>query len=129
MKKNHEKEKYSVRTDLAVEMKEMVSEKTEYTEEIPGVRSKDYHVNGIKVTQIEITDLGEKHLQKSKGSYVTIFSDAVIKNDTNTQFATIKALTAELKKLLARNQLREDSKALIVGLGNWNVTPDALGPL
>lgn len=122
-------EQNPVRTDLAVEMKEMVSEQKAYAEEIPGVRSQDFTIEGICVNHIEITAEGEKHIQKSQGNYITIFSDAVKKNDTKSQQQTIKVLASELKKLLQKNQLRQDSKALIVGLGNWNVTPDALGPL
>ncbi len=34
-------------------------------------------------------------------------------------------MAVELKKILP---LDENSKVLVVGLGNWNITPDALGP-
>lgn len=129
MNKHERDENFSVRTDLAVEMKEMVSEKSEYAEQIPGVYSKDFTIDGIKVNRIEISEIGEKHLNKSKGNYITIFSDGVKTQDTKTQFNTIKVLTSEIQKLLQNYHITAESKALIVGLGNWNVTPDALGPL
>jgi len=38
---------------------------------------------------------------------------------------TCKALAKELTRVL---NLKDDSTILVIGLGNWNVTPDALGP-
>lgn len=35
----------------------------------------------------------------------------------------------EFKNFLANQQIGSDATCLIVGLGNWNVTPDALGPI
>src|SRR5699024_2073709 len=40
-----------------------------------------------------------------------------------------KILTRELQQLLKENKVKEDDIGLIVGLGNYNVTPDALGPM
>src|SRR5699024_5067838 len=41
----------------------------------------------------------------------------------------IKVLSEKLQLLLRENNVAPKSKGLIVGLGNWNVTPDALGPI
>src|SRR5690606_6200644 len=35
----------------------------------------------------------------------------------------------EFERFLEHLKIAKDAKVLIIGLGNWNVTPDALGPL
>lgn len=119
---------YAVRTDLAIEAKEMYVRDQEEKEEIKGVLSKDYTIEGIRVSQIEITKDGEKTVHKKSGNYVTIFADGVKKQDTVRQAKAINVLANKLRELLESNGVKKDSKGLVVGLGNWNVTPDALGP-
>src|SRR5699024_4910884 len=85
--------------------------------------------NGIKVDHIEISKEGEKRLQKKRGTYITIFADGVKKQDTEKQSNAVKVLAETLRNLLKQNGIQKNSKGLVVGLGNWNVTPDALGPI
>src|SRR5699024_4398488 len=66
---------------------------------------------------------------KKSGSYVTIFADGVKKQDTKMQTNAAKVLADQVKKIMEKNEIKAGSKGLIVGLGNWNVTPDALGPM
>src|SRR5699024_10491920 len=61
--------------------------------------------------------------------YITIFADGVKKQDTERQSKAIDVLSEQLQQLLKENNVDKGSKGLIVGLGNWNVTPDALGPI
>lgn len=118
---------YSVRTDLAVEAKEMYTEKGKT--KIQGVISKDHVYEDVKVSEIEVTKEGEEALHKKAGSYTTIFADGVKKQDTKKQTNAAKVLAKQIKKLMDKHQIGVDDKGLIVGLGNWNVTPDALGPM
>ena len=127
--KEKELSTYSVRTDLAYEAKEMYVEEEKDTTEIKGVLSKDSEVDGIRISDIKITEEGEKTIQKKAGRYVTIFTDSVKQQDTNRQAKAIKVLAEKIRELLKQNNVADKSKGLIVGLGNWNVTPDALGPL
>ncbi|HLS22485.1 MAG TPA: GPR endopeptidase [Pseudogracilibacillus sp.] len=120
---------YTVRTDLAYEAKEMYTEEEKAPKEIRGVVSKQYEKNGIKVDHIEISKEGEKRLKKKRGTYITIFADGVKKQDTEKQSNAVKVLAETLRNLLKQNGIQKDSKGLVVGLGNWNVTPDALGPI
>lgn len=120
---------YTVRTDLAIEAKDMYVEKEEATKDVPGVKASDHVYEGVKVSHIEISASGEKTLNKKPGSYITIFADGVKKQDTKMQTSAAKVLAKEIEKLLKKNNVDKDSKGLIVGLGNWNVTPDALGPM
>lgn len=124
-----EKQAYTVRTDLAYEAKEMYVEEEEKTTKIQGVKSKQYKVDDIQINHIEITKEGERALQKKRGSYITIFADGVKYQDTDRQTKAISVLSEQLQKLLKENNISEGGKGLIVGLGNWNVTPDALGPI
>lgn len=124
-----DKKQYTVRTDLAYEAKEMYVEDEQDTSELKGVKSKQYEVDGIQINDIEITKEGERLLQKKKGSYITIFADGVKKQDTERQSKAIDVLSEQLQQLLKENNVDKGSKGLIVGLGNWNVTPDALGPI
>lgn len=121
-------EQYAVRTDLAVEAKEMYVEKKQ-AKHINGVRMEDDMYRDVKINRITISKKGEKALHKKAGSYVTIFADGVKKQDTEKQANATTVLTNELKEMLRKNGIKASNKGLIVGLGNWNVTPDALGPM
>src|SRR5690625_1846293 len=105
----------------------MYVEKEQKKDEVQGVRSEDYTYKDIKVSHIEISKEGEKKLNKKSGSYITIFADGVKKQDTQKQAYATEVLAKEIENLMKKNNLRKDDKGLIVGLGNWNVTPDALG--
>src|SRR5690625_1474506 len=107
----------------------MYVEKEQKKEEVQGVHSEDYTYKDIKVSHIEISKEGEKKLNKKSGSYITIFADGVKKQDTQKQAYATEVLAKEIENLMKKNNLRKDDKGLIVGLGNWNVTPDALGPM
>lgn len=120
---------YSVRTDLAIEAKDMYVADKRKKDSIPGVTVKEEMFRDVKISRIDISKEGEKTLHKKSGSYVTIYADGVKKQDTSKQENAAIVLTKELKRLLEVNQVGPESKGLIVGLGNWNVTPDALGPM
>lgn len=131
MEKNEENKpkQYGVRTDLAVEARDMYVEKEKPAEEVPGVTVKDDTYNNVKVSHIEISEQGEKSLNKKPGSYITIFADGVKKQDTKMQSNAANVLATQIIKMMRKNKVEQGSKGLIVGLGNWNVTPDALGPM
>lgn len=119
-----------VRTDLAVESKDMYVENNQVDENnIPGVSHKERVENNIKISYVEIDDSGAKILGKKAGSYVTVYADGVKKQDTKKQDQAANILAKELENLLIKNKIKPNDTGLIVGLGNWNVTPDALGPM
>lgn len=127
-----EKEKvFQVRTDLATEARDMYVETEEKKEqkEIKGVTVKEREQDDIKVSYVDIDQEGAKLLGKKAGAYVTIYADGVKKQDTVRQEAAAKILAKELEQLIIKNNVPADGTGLIVGLGNWNVTPDALGPM
>lgn len=125
---------YQVRTDLAVEARDMYVESKQKTEtkdrkEIKGVTFKEKHADGIKISYVDIDEDGAKLVGKKPGSYVTIYADGVKRQDTKRQSSAAKILAQELENLVEKNNIPRDGTGLVVGLGNWNVTPDALGPM
>lgn len=122
---------FQVRTDLAVESKDMYVEKHGKKKDgsIKGVTMKEYNEDDITISQVEIDTEGAALLQKKEGTYVTIYADGVKEQDTKKQEAAARVLAKELEQLMEKNNIAKDATGLIVGLGNWNVTPDALGPM
>ena len=116
----------NVRTDLAMETREVLS-KDIGGAEIPGVESNVENKDGISITRVKIIDMrGEVQMKKPKGNYITIEAPELSKRDPDLEEKTAKVIADELRKLVGeRNQ---DDCILVVGLGNWNITPDSLGP-
>lgn len=119
---------YTVRTDLAVETKDMYIEREKKSNTVPGVTVKNKTYQDVKLSKMIISKKGEKTLQKKQGTYITIYADGVKKQDTKKQHHAASVLADEIKGLLGNSEVSADAKGLIVGLGNWDVTPDALGP-
>lgn len=127
---NNPKLGYQVRTDLAVEAKNMYVENQETEDkEVQGVTVTEKEEDSIKISYVEINEEGAKLLDKKTGSYVTVYADGVKRQDTMRQEKAAKVVARELEHLLNKNNIAQNSTGLIVGLGNWNVTPDALGPM
>lgn len=123
-------ETYQVRTDLAVEAKDMYIEKQGKSKDsVKGVTVKDRWENNIKISHVDITSEGSELINKKPGAYVTIYADGVKKQDTKKQKDAAVILAKELDRLLDKNNIPKNGTGLIVGLGNGHVTPDALGPM
>ncbi len=115
---------FEIRTDLAVE----TSENRKPEEELSGVRtSRRMAAEDIEITEVCIeTQKAASQLGKPRGTYVTIEAAQMTDEDTGCHREVSKVLSGELKKFLPEDYY--ESKILIVGLGNRDVTPDALGP-
>jgi len=114
----------NVHLDLAVEAHDLL--RGERGTEVPGVIMDKDEQEGIVVTTITITDEnGEKKLGRPQGTYITIDAPAIKENNFEDHKRIVEVMSQHLSKLF---QFREDSGILIVGLGNWQATPDALGP-
>ncbi len=106
------------RTDLAIERQEYTEKET-----LDGVLSKTDTIDGVRVTTIEIINgQGEKLLGKPRGRYITLETDKLYKS-SEVFSATSEVLCNELRKMLPEN-----GTILVAGLGNEDITPDALGP-
>ena len=120
---------YNFRTDLVDERRDLYKKANKIEDEVNGIETEEEQINEkLKVTRVKIiNEEGEQAIGKVKGSYITIdvkkinlLTDEEIEQVSNT-------LANELKKLIGEKvQFKED--ILVVGLGNEEVTPDALGP-
>ena len=114
------------RTDLAIEAAALYNKNPDEVKKIDGVTVETDEIKGIKITHVEITNQnGEEAIGKKQGNYITIESPKIRENDEDAIAATSQILADKLKEIL---HLNKKSTVLAVGLGNWNVTPDALGP-
>lgn len=119
-------------TDLAVEIQEECSGRQG---EIPGVVLEQYKEDGkgIRVTKIQIqTADGAKRMGRPIGNYMTLESadkehsdEHSDKNLSGTKLPDTNLLASYINELLPSSA----NSFLIVGLGNSNMTADALGPL
>lgn len=116
--------KFSIRTDLALEAKESFEEDNV---EIRGVRieTQEDEKKEIQTTTVVIeTENGAKAMGKPVGTYITMEAPNMSVPDEDYHSEISKELAAHLKRLMGE----EEQSVLIVGLGNRDVTPDALGP-
>ncbi|UOQ50614.1 GPR endopeptidase [Gracilibacillus caseinilyticus] len=97
--------------------------------EIEGVTIREDKIGNIGLTNVDVDENGAKQIGKNPGSYRTIYSEAIKKQDTKLQEETAKVVAKQIIELLDKNNIPADAAGLVVGLGNRNVTPDALGPL
>lgn len=111
------------RTDLAAEQREL----TAGAGELKGVRANTQTRGGFDITTVEILDAdGEKALCKPIGKYVTLGLEPLMCR-TSEAFEDAAELLAELIRSLLPS---DDGKGtLVAGLGNDEMTPDAVGPL
>lgn len=111
-------------TDLALEATAAL--RGDAHTEIPGVRLKEQHYNDASVSWVEVfSPEGAQNIGKPMGNYVTIDAPRLRERNPDVQEAVGQVLVDQLAQML---NLGPDSSVLVVGLGNWNATPDALGP-
>lgn len=112
-----------VRTDLALEAARLAGAGLE---SLPGVDTQDEMRGDVHVYRVAVRDKrGVRATGKEIGHYVTIDALGLRDRNRDLQEQVARALAAELERMLA---LPPDAHVLVVGLGNWNATPDALGP-
>ncbi len=115
---------FQIRTDLALETRELYRENTK--QEIPGVEVEQKEEDFAVVTRVKVLDQqGSQIMGKPQGSYITLEASGLKKADADLKDSVSQLLAKELVHLLPK---KSDLKTLIVGLGNWDITPDALGP-
>lgn len=114
-----------IRTDLAIEAHEMCSRERAKKNHLDGIDVQEYNDGGVSVTAIKIrNEQGADILGKPVGRYITIESPQ-LKYSNEIYEKTCITLSEYIKKL---HKINENTKTLVVGLGNKSITPDALGP-
>lgn len=117
----------STRTDLAMEERELWHREAGQAARIPGVEAEETVRRGIRTTAVRIrSEEGSRELHKPQGSYITLELDDLRRMEEHAFRRVSRTLAGELAALM---RLPEKASVLVVGLGNEDVTPDALGPL
>ena len=116
--------RFRIRTDLALEARESFEEDDV---KIRGVRieEEDDEELEIHTTRVVIeTENGAKTMGKPVGTYITMEAPNMSAPDEDYHREISQKLAEHLKSLMGEGE----KSVLIVGLGNRDVTPDALGP-
>lgn len=114
-----------LKTDLVIEAHEVFLQ-TSQLPELEGIKSEHKSYEGIEVSITEIiSQEAAERLGKSQGKYITIEASGLRDKNSELEDRLIGVLCEQMMDIL---QLEEDFTVLVVGLGNWNVTPDSLGP-
>ncbi|HHV65235.1 MAG TPA: GPR endopeptidase [Peptococcaceae bacterium] len=124
MKKSSFFQNMNINIDLAVEAHDLLRGET--GREVAGVVMEKETLPEATVTKITITNKnGEKKLGRPKGNYITIEAPTIKDNNFQEHRKITEILARYLANLI---NFKEDTSILIIGLGNWQATPDALGP-
>ena len=111
---------FSIRTDLAMEARELHPS-------LSGVTEESEEHEGVAVTRIALTtDDAAARLEKRKGRYVTLYAPELSARPLDLFERVSRALSNELSRLM--EGLGTCENVLVVGLGNRAITPDSLGP-
>lgn len=113
-----------IRTDLALERAGELEEGGGLPR---GVSVKKEHRHGIEYTVVTIsTKAGEGAIGKPKGTYVTVELGSVLRREKGSFDGAVACIADYLRGML---KLPNRLPVLVAGLGNREVTPDAIGPL
>jgi len=117
---------YQIRTDLALEARESISEADS---SLRGVEVEEYdrEAEEVHITKVMIhTKNAAKAMGKPMGMYVTMEAPNMVEPDEDYHAEISDCIAEEL--LLILPNVRKEQSILVVGLGNREVTADALGP-
>lgn len=110
------------RTDLAVEMKEDIQS----DEPISGVHVMTKNNGDSDIREVRIVvenEQGAMSLGKPVGTYITLESEHLREHDEDFHAPMSEVLARHLKQFIGNKK-----RIMVAGLGNREVTPDALGP-
>ncbi len=117
---------FRVRTDLALEAKESVDKDAQ---DLQGVSVQEEYdeESEVRITHVVIESKNSaKLLGKPMGTYITIEAPAMALPDDDYHKEIAKELQKQLQKIVPG--IEKELSVMIVGLGNRDVTADALGP-
>lgn len=115
-----------IRTDLAIESAETFSGSENSLSGVSVQETSDEDSN-IKITHVHIkNEKGAKQLGKPIGRYITLETPYLAEDDEDYHKEITEALMEQLQVLIPDIKSK---KILVVGIGNREITPDALGPM
>lgn len=117
----------NIHTDMALEAHEYFTGKKGAMPNSIKVTNRRF--GGISYSDITVTDkAGADYLEKPIGTYITIETEDMRGEVRESYNQNRNFIAGEIEKLLEKNNIEKDAPVLVVGLGNWDITPDALGP-
>ena len=106
------------RTDLALERHEFITE-----EDKEGLSFDSYETSGMKISKITVKSEGAaKKLSKPCGKYITM-EIPFLKDSADLCDEAVEIFAKEISSLIT-----PEGTVLVAGLGNRDITPEALGP-
>lgn len=124
MDNNTDIQSMNIRTDLALEAREMAGDiKTE----LQGVKVtfEQHEELDMHITKVQVLDeRGVEQIHKPVGNYITIECESFKQSALDNKEEIVDAIVKQLNEIMDW----KNKTVLVVGLGNQNVTPDALGP-
>ena len=112
------------RTDLAMEAKALYERSAQEQTQLSGVIAREQYKRGVRMTVVKITNAeGEQALGKPRGTYITAELEALSQREPGSFSVAARTVGRALRELLGPCR-----QALVVGLGNRDITPDAIGP-
>lgn len=110
-------------TDLAME-----SGRVGAGGQVEGVRVDRREIGGITRLRVDVLDeRGQRETGKRPGTYITLYSDG-LGDMYGAEWTNLTEMLAREITLAAGLDERPDGSVLVLGLGNRQVTPDAIGP-
>lgn len=116
--------KFQVSLDLAVEAQQVI--RGQLGDEIPGVTQDIEEYNHAQVNIVRVIDEnGADIIGKPMGDYITIEAPEIRYSNYDIHNQISQIVANKLKEII---KIDEAATVLVIGLGNWQATPDALGP-
>ena len=110
----------NIRTDIALESHNLLPEKHR-----KGIKVAQWKRKNIEIVKVEIVnDDGERSTGKPKGKYFTVELPE-FSHESELIDSRLEIIIEIIKDLIPKNT----KSFLVAGIGNENITPDALGPL
>lgn len=117
----------TINTDLALEAHEYYVGDAKKSDLPDGIETQNSRTGNINITHVRITnENGEKLLQKKIGNYITLEIENIGPDFTDE--TAEKVLAENITSMLKKHGVSSDAPIFAVGLGNKDITPDALGP-
>ena len=119
--------KFQIRTDLALEAKESCEAEGGQIRGVRVTEQMDEEREIYTTTVVIETENGARAMGKPVGTYITLEAPNMSSPDEDYH-AEISEVLAEHIRALMQALAGDQTSVLVVGLGNREVTPDALGP-
>ena len=113
---------YEIRTDLALEAHEINAQAGRED----GIRTEEETIDGFSITTVHVGEgEGERLAKKKAGTYINVDVGKSWLLASEGFAALVALLAGQLRKLFPADF---SGTALVVGLGNYDITADSIGP-